>query len=112
MFKQFLVIHIFIFGVLSCLTAQNISEWISANEKNPVEKIYIHTDAENYFTGDTVWFKIYLTDSRSGQLIPRAENVYVNLLDVSGQSAIQMVLLCVNGQASGSFYRFRQNETR
>jgi hypothetical protein len=65
MFKQFLVIHIFIFGVLSCLTAQNISEWISANEKNPVEKIYIHTDAENYFTGDTVWFKIYLTDSRS-----------------------------------------------
>jgi hypothetical protein len=103
MFKQFLVIHIFIFGVLSCLTAQNISEWISANEKNPVEKIYIHTDAENYFTGDTVWFKIYLTDSRSGQLIPRAENVYVNLLDVSGQSAIQMVLLCVNGQASGSF---------
>jgi TonB-dependent SusC/RagA subfamily outer membrane receptor len=103
MFKQFLAIHIFIFGVLSCLTAQNISEWISANEKNPVEKIYIHTDAENYFTGDTVWFKIYLTDSRSGQLIPRAENVYVNLLDLSGQSAIQMVLLCVNGQASGSF---------
>ena len=103
MLKQFIVIHIFIFGIFSCLTAQNINEWISANEKNPVEKIYIHTDAENYFTGDTVWFKIYLTDSRSGQLIPRAENVYVNLLDGSGTSTIQQIFLCVNGQASGSF---------
>jgi murein DD-endopeptidase MepM/ murein hydrolase activator NlpD len=103
MLKQLLAIHILIFGVVSCLTAQNIDDWILANEKNPVEKIYIHTDAENYFTGDTVWFKIYLTDSRSGQLIPRAENVYVNLLDGSGTSAIQQVLLCANGQASGSF---------
>jgi hypothetical protein len=29
--------------------------------------------------------------------------VYVNLLDGSGQSAIQLILLCVNGEASGSF---------
>ena len=103
MFKQFIVVHILIICIFSCLTAQNIDDWILANEKNPVEKIYVHTDTENYFTGDTVWFKIYLTDSRSGQLIPRAENVYVNLLDGSGASAVHKVLLCVNGQASGSF---------
>jgi hypothetical protein len=103
MLKHLIVIHIFIFGIFSCLTAQNIDDWILAIEKNPVEKIYIHTDAENYFTGDTVWFKIYLTDSRSGQLIPRAENVYVNLIDGSGASVNQLVLLCANGQASGSF---------
>ncbi|TNF45386.1 MAG: hypothetical protein EP310_01695 [Bacteroidetes bacterium] len=104
MLRQLIVIHIFFFSILSCLDAQNIEDWILANEKNPVEKIYIHTDAENYFTGDTVWFKIYLTDSRSGQLIPRAENVYVNLLDGSGTSVVQQIFLCVNGQASGSFY--------
>ncbi|KAF0238099.1 MAG: hypothetical protein FD181_1307 [Prolixibacteraceae bacterium] len=103
MLKQFTVFHFFIFGITPFITAQNIDDWILANEKNPVEKIYIHTDAENYFTGDTVWFKIYLTDSRSGQLIPRAENVYLNLLDGSGASFVQQVLLCVNGQASGSF---------
>ena len=83
--------------------AQTIEDWIASNEKNPVEKIYIHTDCENYFTGDTVWYKVYLTDSRSGRLIPGAENVYVSLLDESGICALQMVLLCVNGQASGSF---------
>ncbi len=36
-------------------------------------------------------------------MIPRAENVYVNLFDGTGTPAIQLVLLCVNGQASGSF---------
>lgn len=103
MFKQFILFQVFVFGLCSFISAQNIENWISDNEKIPVEKIYIHTDSESYFTGDTVWFKVYLTDSRSGQLIPRAENVYVNLLDGSGESAVQMVLLCVNGQASGSF---------
>ena len=85
------------------LNAQTIESWIATNEKNPVEKIYIHTDAENYFTGDTLWFNVYLTDSRSGQLIPRAENVYVNLIDEYGKSLLQSILLSVNGKVSGNF---------
>jgi hypothetical protein len=103
MFKQIILSVFFLSFSNTYLIAQNIDSWIAENEKNPVEKIYIHTDSENYFTGDTVWLKIYLTDSRSGQLIPRPENVYVNLLDGTGVSAIQLVLLCINGQASGSF---------
>ena len=103
MIKKIFFLIFLLFHYSTFLTAQNIENWISDNEKNPVEKIYIHTDSENYFTGDTVWFKVYLTDSRSGQLIPRAENVYIDLTDGMGTSAIQLVLLCVNGQASGSF---------
>ncbi|GAB1453382.1 hypothetical protein MASR2M47_34380 [Draconibacterium sp.] len=96
---------VFLFLCLTSLfsQAQTIENWIVDNEKFPVEKIYIHTDAENYFTGDTVWFKAYLIDSRSGKLIPSAENLYISLLDASGTSVLQLVLLCVNGQASGSF---------
>ena len=103
MFKQIILSSFLLWLSFTYLTAQNIESWIAENEKNPVEKIYIHTDSEYYFIGDTVWFKVYLTDSRSGQLIPRAENVYVNLLDGTGVSAIQLILLCINGQASGSF---------
>ncbi len=95
---------IFLFLLFSGFSwGQTIENWIELNEKVPVEKIYVHTDAGSYFTGDTVWFKVYLTDSRSGKLIPGAENVYVNLLDVSGNSVLPMVLLTSNGQASGSF---------
>lgn len=103
MLKQFIPTVIFIFLTVSLTVAQDIDDWIIANEKNPVEKIYVHTDSENYFTGDTVYLKVYLTDSRSGQLIPRAENVYFKLTDEMGNQAIQLVLLCVNGQALGSF---------
>ena len=103
MLKQLILSIIFLAGSIIILDAQTIESWITANEKNPVEKIYIHTDAENYFTGDTLWFNVYLTDSHSGQLIPRAENVYVNLFDESGQSVKQSILLSVNGQVSGHF---------
>lgn len=103
MLKQF-ILTVMLFCLTVTLTvAQDIDNWIVANEKNPVEKIYVHTDSENYFTGDTVYFKVYLTDSRSGQLIPRAENVYLKLTDDMGNQAIELILLCVNGQASGSF---------
>ncbi len=103
MLKQFTLTVFLLYTIISSLTGQDIENWISTNEKNPVEKIYVHTDSENYFAGDTLWFKVYLTDSRSGQLIPRAENVYINFTDDTGNSAMQLVLLCVNGQASGSF---------
>ena len=98
-----LKVFLIIFLIPNFSLAQTMENWIAANERNPVEKIYIHTDAENYFIGDTAWFKIYLTDSRSGQLIPSAENVYVNFMDQSGESVLQMILLSINGQASGRF---------
>jgi hypothetical protein len=101
MYKQ--IVFLIIFSTALFSKAQTIDDWIVDNEKNPVEKIYIQTDTENYFIGDTVWFKVYLTDSRSGRLIPSAENVYVNLLDETGNAAMELLLISINGQASGSF---------
>ncbi len=88
------------FLAINCFP-QNIENWISDNEKVPVEKIYIQTDGENYFHNDTIWMKVYLTDSKSGQLIPSAENVYVSLTDEFGTPVLKAIFLSVNGQASG-----------
>lgn len=99
---KFLLICISLVFSISSLNAQKIETWIDANEKVPVEKIYLHLDAEYYFQSDTIWFKVYLMDSRSGQLIPRAENIYVNLIDKRGNSIFESILLCNNGQASGN----------
>ena len=27
--------------------------------KNPIEKLYLQTDREGYFAGETIWFKAY-----------------------------------------------------
>ncbi|WP_372949926.1 TonB-dependent receptor plug domain-containing protein [Mariniphaga sp.] len=82
------------------LNAQDIETWIEKNEKVPAEKIYLHTDREYYFTGETVWLKSYLTDSRSGRLIPGAENIYLHLLNENGRSTIEQTILSVNGVVS------------
>ncbi len=82
------------------LNAQDIETWIEKNEKVPAEKIYLHTDREYYFTGETVWLKSYLTDSRSGRLIPGAENIYLHLLNENGKSTIEQTILSINGVVS------------
>jgi hypothetical protein len=93
---------IFLLGNLTGIIAQNIETWVESSEKVPVEKIYLHTDREFYFTGETIWFKSYLTDSRSGKLIPGAENIYINLVHESGDIVAESILLSLNGQAHSS----------
>ena len=97
-----IILFLFCANFVISVSAQEMENWISANEKVPAEKIYIHTDGENYFHNDTIWFKVYLIDSRSGQLIPSAENVYVNVLDENGVAVLKSILLSVNGQVSGN----------
>jgi hypothetical protein len=92
---------ILIFFFTSAINAQNIESWIEKNEKVPVEKIYLHTDREYYFTGETIWLKGYLTDSRSGRLIPGAENIFIRLIDESGKEAYHLNLLSMSGLAPG-----------
>jgi hypothetical protein len=83
------------------ITAQSIENWIETNEKNPVEKLYIHTDREYYFTDEPILLKAYLTDSRSGRLIPGAENIYIHLVDEFGNTVLQKNLMGINGQVPG-----------
>ena len=101
MISKIITCLIFIHFFTLTLNAQNIESWIEKNEKAPVEKIYLHTDREYYFTGETIWLKSYLTDSRSGRLIPGAENVYIRLIDDGGKDTYSANLMSVNGQAPG-----------
>jgi hypothetical protein len=98
--KTYLLIILFLL-CFSGIKSQDIESWLETNEKVPVEKLYLHTDREIYFAGDTIWLKSYLTDSRSGRLIPGAENVYLHLIDSKGEIVLDKILICVNGQAPG-----------
>jgi hypothetical protein len=100
MISKIISILIFILFFIPALNAQDIESWMEKNEKVPAEKIYLHTDREYYFTGETIWLKSYLTDSRSGRLIPGAENIYIHLTDETGKSTIEQTVLSVNGVVS------------
>jgi len=99
----FLLTGFFLISNVLVTRAQTIEGWIENNEKVPLEKIYLHLDAEHYFQNDTIWFKVYLMDSRSGNLLPGAENIYVNLIDKTGKSAVKSILLSKKGEAFGHF---------
>jgi hypothetical protein len=85
-------------------TAQTIGKWVSLNEKHPVEKLYLHTDREFFFPGETIWLKSYLTDSRSDRLIPGVENILVQLTDEKGEAVLETNLLSINGQSPGHIF--------
>ncbi len=80
---------------------QNPESIIAGFTKIPSEKIYVQTDNEHYFQGDTIWYKVYITDSRSGKLIPQPENVYVRVLDAAGSPVLNSLLLSSGGQVAG-----------
>ena len=67
-----------------------------------IEKVYLQTDRDFYFVGDTIWFKVFLLSGRSLSLVSDLQNLYVELIDGKGVVAQKQILLCEYGQASGS----------
>lgn len=60
--------------------AQNITNRLTAwSAQNPVEKLYLHTDRDHYYPGQTLWFKGYFMS----EFLPSANSttVYVELLN-------------------------------
>jgi hypothetical protein len=99
-FLSILPLMFYTFGSKS----QNIEKWVSSNEKLPVEKLYLQTDREFYFPGETVWLKSYMTDSHTGILTPGAENIVVQLTDKKGDVVLETNLLSINGQSPGHIF--------
>ncbi|GGN07693.1 hypothetical protein GCM10010967_49070 [Dyadobacter beijingensis] len=70
----------------------------------PVEKAYLHLDKPYYATGDTIWFKAYLTEG-SLHLADSASNLlYVDLIEQrSGRNAALRRVQMTGGIGHGEF---------
>ncbi len=83
-------------------TAQN-NELLSQRQvPDAIEKVYLQTDRDFFFLGDTIWFKAYLLDGQNLSLVSDIQNLYVELIDSQGKIRQEQVLLSEYGQASGS----------
>jgi hypothetical protein len=58
-------------------------EWIKNIRASSGKKTLLRTDKYVYRTGDTVRFKVYITDSASGKLTSQKGMLYVDLVDAS-----------------------------
>jgi len=66
------------------------------------EKVYLHTDKEYYYPGETIWFKAYM-NYRSPEIMDSLSRVlYVELIDSSGKIIQTKVLPIEDGMASNA----------
>ncbi len=75
-----------------------------SGQRQVQEKVYIHTDNECYFVGDTLWYKAYVV--RADRLIPTdmSRILYVELLSPDGLLVErQHVIVSSRGYSCGQF---------
>ncbi len=71
-------------------------------EAYPLERVYVHTDAEEYLQGDRIWLKAYLMDEVDHTPVDSTLYVYAELFDKDGKMARQVKLL----RREGAFFGY------
>jgi len=71
---------------------------------NLQEKIYVHTDRSTYLVGETLWFKVYLTDASLHKPLSLSKVVYVEVITGSQEIVIQTKISTDGGYGTGSIY--------
>ncbi|MFA6276303.1 MAG: hypothetical protein WC622_06115 [Pedobacter sp.] len=66
------------------------------------EKIFVHTDKEQYLAGELLWFKIYNVDASTNKPVDLSKVTYVELLDQNNNPVLQSKVLLKNGSGNGS----------
>jgi len=70
----------------------------------PQEKVYVHMDNTDYFLGESIWFKCYVTTSELNQPSDVSKILYVELLSPNGDVVISNKYKIVNGQCHGDMF--------
>lgn len=67
----------------------------------PQEKVHLHTDKNEYLSGEKIWFKAYVVNALSHEPVAISEYVYVELADVSNVTLKRVKIKVDNGNYYG-----------
>jgi hypothetical protein len=84
----------------------NIPNYIRQRFQNycksvPREEIFVHTDREEYISGEDLWFNIYLIDRRSFKPSSNSKIAYFEILSPENRPVVQKRILLENGFGPG-----------
>ncbi len=79
-------------------------KFLSYLKKVPWEEIYIHTDREEYISGESLWFKIYLVDRKTLSPSSHSRIAYFEILNEANKPVIQKRVLLSRGFGPGQIY--------
>lgn len=100
MIKTFIIYFAGVLSFFVCLSKPLAAQAPIALEE---ENVLIHCDRNFYLSGETMWFKIYVTAQHSYQLQSLSKTAYVELTGPAGRSLLQAKIEVQNGLGSGSF---------
>ncbi|MEZ5041817.1 MAG: MG2 domain-containing protein [Saprospiraceae bacterium] len=66
------------------------------------EHMTIHTDRQLYISGETIWFKVYVFDSRQGKPADFSKAAYLELISQKGIAISRVKVALNNGQGAGT----------
>jgi hypothetical protein len=100
--------------ILLTLSLQKVNGQVSANMPDylsqkfldytsavPREEIYVHSDREDYISGEELWFNVYLIDRQSLKPSVGSKIAYVELLNPESRPIVQKRILLDKGFGPG-----------
>ena len=89
-----------------CQSPLNIPDYITKRFQSycasvPREEIVIHTDREEYISGEDLWFNIYLIDRQSFKPSSNSKIVYFEILNTENKPILQKKILMDKGFGPG-----------
>lgn len=101
LFIQFLLVQ-GIYGQTPISITDNITDKFTRFIKSvPREEIYVHSDRDEYMSGENVWFNVYLIDRVSAKTSTDSKIAYFELLNHENRPIIQKKIFLVNGAGPG-----------
>lgn len=70
--------------VAQSICAQSIDTAGIGHQNKTFQKIYVQTDREIYFLGDSIWLSGYLLDGKTHFPVEDDQNLYIDLIDSAG----------------------------
>jgi hypothetical protein len=67
----------------------------------PWEEVFVHTDREEYISGENLWFNIFLTDRQSFKMSSNSSIVYFEILNSKNRPVVQKRVLIEKGEGPG-----------
>jgi len=100
------LIHILFLQGICAQTPMNMSDYLSKKFLNyttsvPREEIFVHSDREEYLSGEDMWFKVYLIDRQSLKPSAASKIAYFELLNPENRPIVQKRLWLDEGFGPG-----------
>ena len=67
----------------------------------PREEIYVHTDRQEYISGEVLWFGVYLFDRRNSTTAPESRIAYIEILNKENRPVVQKRIKLADGFGPG-----------